>query len=69
MDVRVGDVLEMKKTHPCGSRRFAVLRVGMDFKIKCAGCGREVMAPRSKIEKRIKRVVAANNSGKEQTNA
>ena len=69
MDIKVGDTLVMKKNHPCGENRFSVLRVGMDFKIKCAGCGREIMAPRSKIEKRIKRVVAANNSGKEQTNA
>lgn len=51
MDVKVGDILEMKKPHPCSSKNFIVLRVGMDFKIKCQGCGREVMVPRSKIEK------------------
>ena len=57
MDVRVGDVLRMKKPHPCGSQEFTVLRVGMDFKIRCNGCGREVMLPRLKSEKNIKKVL------------
>jgi len=57
MDVRVGDTIEMKKPHPCGSKRFEVLRVGMDFKIKCCGCGHEVMVARSKITKNIKNVI------------
>ena len=56
MDIRLGDVLELKKTHPCGAKEWSVLRVGMDFKVKCLGCGREVMAPRSKVEKSIKKV-------------
>lgn len=56
MDVRVGDVLELKKQHPCGSREWLVLRVGMDFKLRCAGCGRELMLPRSKAEKNIKKI-------------
>ncbi|MBQ5545373.1 MAG: DUF951 domain-containing protein [Clostridia bacterium] len=56
MDVRVGDRLDMKKTHPCGSKQFDVLRVGMDFKIKCCGCGHEIMAPRGKIEKNIRKI-------------
>ncbi len=46
-----------KKPHPCGNSTFAVLRVGMDFRIRCTKCGREVMVPRSKIEKNIKKVV------------
>ena len=54
MDVRVGDKLIMKKNHPCGSNEFAVLRIGMDF--RCLGCGREVMVPRVKAEKNIKRI-------------
>jgi hypothetical protein len=57
VDISVGDILNMKKPHPCGENKFQVLRIGMDFKIKCMGCGHEVMAPRSKIEKRIKTVV------------
>ena len=57
MDIRVGDVLEMKKPHPCGSRQFEVLRVGMDLKIKCKGCGDEIMNARWKVERNIKKVL------------
>lgn len=56
MDVRVGDILTMKKQHPCGSNDFLVLRSGMDFRIRCVGCGRELMIPRLKCEKNIKRI-------------
>ena len=56
MDIKVGDILEMKKVHPCGSRTWKVLRVGMDFKLKCTCCGREVMLPRRNVEKRIRKV-------------
>lgn len=56
MDIRVGDVLELKKQHPCGSREWQVLRVGMDFKLRCTGCGHEQMIPRSKAEKAIKKI-------------
>lgn len=56
MDVQVGDVLIMKKPHPCGENRFLVLRSGMDFKIRCLKCGREVMVARSKAEKNIKKI-------------
>ena len=56
MDIQIGDVLELKKAHPCGSREWKVLRVGMDFKLKCLGCGHEVMTPRSKAEKSIKKI-------------
>lgn len=57
MDIRVNDIILTKKEHPCKNREFLVLRVGMDFKIKCTKCGREVMIPRSKIEKNIKKVI------------
>lgn len=57
MELKVGDKLEMKKPHPCGSKRFTLLRLGMDFKIRCEVCGREIMAPRKKIEKNIKKVL------------
>lgn len=57
VDVRVGDILQMKKPHPCGSLEFTVLRSGMDFKIKCNGCGHEVMVPRLKCEKNIKKII------------
>ena len=57
MDVRVGDKLQMKKAHPCGENIFEVLRIGADFKIRCVGCGREVMVPRNKCEKNIKKIL------------
>ena len=56
MDIQVGDKIEMKKPHPCGSNCFEVLRIGMDFRIKCTGCGHEVMVPRIKAEKSIRKV-------------
>lgn len=56
MEIQVGDVLRMKKPHPCGSLEFTVLRVGMDFKLKCCRCGHEIMLPRRKCEKNIKAV-------------
>ena len=57
MDVRVGDKLTMKKAHPCGCKEFSVLRVGMDFKLRCCGCGHEIMIPRRKAEKFIRAVL------------
>ena len=57
MDIRLNDILEMKKEHPCGGKRFTVLRAGMDFRIRCEKCGREVMVPRIKLEKNIKKVI------------
>lgn len=62
MDVRVGDVLELKKTHPCGSRLWTVLRVGMDFRLRCQGCGHELMTPRSKIEKSIRKIIRSGEA-------
>ncbi|MBQ8683191.1 MAG: DUF951 domain-containing protein [Clostridia bacterium] len=56
MDIRVGDVLEMKKEHPCGNRSFEVLRIGMDFRLRCMGCGHEMMISRQKAEKNIRKV-------------
>ena len=53
----VGDTLEMKKEHPCGSRRFTVRRVGSDIRVVCLGCGRDVTVPRIKLEKGIRRVI------------
>ena len=57
MDLKLNQKVEMKKPHPCGCNRFAVLRIGMDFKLRCEGCNHEIMAPRSKIEKRIKNII------------
>lgn len=57
LDLKLGDRVEMKKQHPCGSKVFTITRVGMDIKLKCAGCGHEVMLPRSKAEKGIKKIL------------
>ncbi len=56
MDIRLNDVIIVRKNHPCGGNSFTVLRIGADFKIKCNTCGRQVMLPRSKIEKNIKKI-------------
>lgn len=53
----LGDIVEMKKQHPCGSNRFEIIRVGADIKIKCTGCGRIVMIPRGKFKKEAKKIV------------
>ena len=56
MDIRVGDTLTMKKQHPCGSTRWLVLRIGADFRLRCTGCGHEVMGARSKFEKNVRKI-------------
>lgn len=58
--INVGDILEMKKTHPCGDKRFKVLRVGSDIKLSCEGCGRTITLERVKVEKMIKRIMENN---------
>lgn len=60
MDIKLNDILEMKKQHPCGGKTFQVLRVGMDFKLKCTTCGRMVLVPRNKTEKNIRKVMREN---------
>ena len=62
MDIQVGDMLELKKTHPCGSKNWQVLRVGMDFRLKCEGCGHELMIPRAKAEHSIIKVIRQEQS-------
>lgn len=58
MDIKAGDVLEMKKKHPgCGNNRMKVIRSGADFKLSCLGCGHTFMIPRLKCEKNIKSVI------------
>jgi hypothetical protein len=60
MDIRVQDILVMKKAHPCGSDRWQVLRTGADIKMRCLGCGHELMIPRFKIEKNIRAIQRPN---------
>ncbi len=54
MDCKVGDVIKMKKAHPCGTNQWELLRVGMDFRLKCLGCGHQVMLPRKQVEKNFR---------------
>lgn len=56
------DVVETKKTHPCGSKQWKIVRIGADIKIKCLGCDRIVMLPRNKFEKSIKRVIKSEEN-------
>ncbi len=53
----LNDVVEMKKQHPCGTNRWKVVRMGMDIRIKCQGCGHSIMMPRRDFEKKMKRVL------------
>lgn len=53
----VGDIIETKKQHPCGNKRWEITRVGADMKMKCLGCGRIVMLDRETFVKRVKRVI------------
>lgn len=56
MDINIGDILILKKKHPCGSRKFLVIRAGMDFRIKCMSCEHEIFLARGKLEKMIKKI-------------
>jgi hypothetical protein len=56
MQLELGDIVIMKKPHPCGSKEFEITRLGVDYKLKCCKCNREVMIPRIKAEKNIKAV-------------
>lgn len=57
MNFAIGDTVKMKKKHPCGSDNWQIWRMGMDFGIKCCGCGRKIMMPRAKFEKAVKAIV------------
>lgn len=61
MDIRINDILIMKKNHPCGCNRFLVVRSGMDFKLQCEKCNHLVLIPRLKAEKNIKKVIREND--------
>ncbi|WP_175989833.1 DUF951 domain-containing protein [Bacillus sp. Marseille-Q1617] len=57
---QLNDVVEMKKPHPCGVNRWKVIRLGMDIRIKCEGCGHSVMIPRKDFTKKMKKVLASS---------
>jgi len=57
--IAVGDMLEMKKPHPCGTKCFRVMRIGSDIRMVCEGCGRDLTLPREKVEKAIRKIIPA----------
>lgn len=57
MDLRIGDVIKLKKPHPCGSTEWEILRIGIDFRLKCMGCGHQIMITRKQTEKSIKKII------------
>lgn len=61
IDIKVNDILLMKKEHPCGEKRWKVLRTGADLRLRCMGCDHEIMLPRFKIEKNIRQVIREDN--------
>ena len=62
MNYNIGDIVQMKKSHPCGGKEWEVLRIGMDFRIKCTTCGHMVMLPRAKFEKSVKKVIKSSEA-------
>ena len=56
MDIQVGDILTLKKQHPCESREWEVLRSGADFRLRCTGCGHQIMIPRRQAEKNVREI-------------
>ena len=62
MDIQIGDILTLKKQHPCGSKSWKVLYVGTDMKLKCVGCEHQIMVARSKIQKNIRNIERAAES-------
>lgn len=67
MEFMVGDKVNMKKQHPCGSSQWEILRVGMDFRLKCCGCGHMVMIPRVKFEKSVKNKISSISAVQEES--
>ncbi len=57
----VGDLLELKKPHPCGTNKMRVARVGSDIRILCVGCGRDLTLPREKLEKAVRHILPAES--------
>lgn len=60
MPLKVGDIVKLKKPHPCGGYNWEILRIGADFRIKCTTCSRQVWLPRSEVERRLKEIISTN---------
>ena len=67
MEIQIGDILKLKKPHPCGSKEWEVLRVGADFRLKYVGCGHQIMTPRRQIEKNVKDIIRAGENSEKNT--
>ena len=61
MDIQVGDIVKLKKQHPCGAKEWEVLRIGADFRLKCKGCGHQIMIARKQVEKNIRQIIPGEN--------
>lgn len=64
LNYEVGDIVKMKKPHPCGSSEWEILRVGMDFRLRCLGCDHMILVPRRQVEKSTRELRKTANSGK-----
>ena len=62
MDINVGDTVKLKKQHPCGSKEWDVLRSGADFRLKCKGCGHQIMIARRLLEKNVKEIISKDTT-------
>lgn len=62
MKISRGDVVQMKKQHPCGNDKWEITRVGMDIRVKCLKCNRQVLMPREKFEKRVKKIISSSKA-------
>ena len=56
MEIAVGNIVKLKKKHPCGSQEWEVLRLGADFRLKCLGCVHQIMVPRKLVEKNVRQI-------------
>ena len=64
---KIGDIIELKKTHPCGTREFKIMRVGSEMRILCCGCGRDMNIDRLKLEKATKRIISSQEPDTKET--
>lgn len=59
MKLEVGHIVTLKKQHPCGNKRFEIMRTGADFRIRCLGCDKQIWLPRRELERRVRKVEGA----------
>ncbi|NLV91414.1 MAG: DUF951 domain-containing protein [Firmicutes bacterium] len=62
----IGDQVRLRKPHPCGGYDWEIMRVGMDFRLRCLNCGRVMLIPRRKFERALKEIISTNSSGAEE---